>query len=169
MKLLPALAFACLLGRASAQPLSPADVAAPNMLSPGTTSAAAVPAVSTADAASLVQNSETLLDQRDGQDALADAEAAVQAGGGADAYAARAEARIALNRADEGLIDYAEAARRDPGRYQKKYEALKARLEPNGEKGKSAKSHTPGGIALIFVKLLAAAGVILLIVGLRLL
>ncbi|HXT02188.1 MAG TPA: hypothetical protein VN915_16060 [Elusimicrobiota bacterium] len=147
MKLLPALAVLASLGRAAAaQP--------------------AGPAISTADAQSLTQNARTLLDARDAEHALADAEAAVQAGGGADAYAARAQAKIALNRPDAGLIDYAEAARRDPARYGAKYRALQAQLQPKTDKaGQKAAVGGVAGISIFFIIGLACAGVALLIFG----
>lgn len=149
MKLLAALAFAGLLGRAAAQTPPP-----------GVSTAAA------AEAETLTQNSQVLLDARDRKTALADAEAAVSAGGGADAYAARAEAKLALSRPDDALIDYAEAARRDPARYGEKYRALLAQLQPKRGESKNAAARGVAGISMKIVLGLAAAGVALIVFGL---
>ena len=159
MMLLPALALACLAGRAAAQP---------QPLAPGATA----PAVSTAaasEAATLTQNSKTLLDVRDSKSALDDADAAVRAGGGADAYAARAEAKLAVSRPDDALIDYAEAARRAPARYEAKNRALQARIEPNASLDKPRKNAAARGVAGISIVVLlglAGAGVALVVFGL---
>lgn len=170
MRLPPALAFLCLFARASAQPLGPASIAQPVDLATGTTTdASAVPAASTAEAETLTQNSRTLLDAQDRKTALSQAEAAVQAGGGADAYAARADAELALGQTDGSLLDYAEAARRDPARYAKKYRELLARLRPHGEKSELARGRTPGGRTMIFIRVMGAAGVLLLVVAVLLL
>ena len=148
MKLLAALALAAFLGRAAAQPIGPA--------------------ISTADAQSLTQDARTLLDTRDRKDALADAEAAVQAGGGADAYAARAEAKLALNRPDDALLDYAEAARRDPARFDAKYRSLQARFQPQAAPDKAKKAALSGvaGVSIRFILGLGAAGFALVAFGL---
>jgi hypothetical protein len=105
---------------------------------------------------------------RDRKAALADAEAAVQAGGGADAFAARAEAKLALSRPDDALIDYAEAARRDPARYGKRYQDLLARLQPRQEtgKGKNAASSGVAGVSIVFIVALGGAGAALVLFGL---
>ncbi len=56
--------------------------------------------------------------------ALREAETAVRRGGAADAYAARGDAKRALGRPfEEFIVDYAEAARRDP-QYNEKYQGL---------------------------------------------
>lgn len=62
------------------------------------------------------------LQLRDPAKELRDAENAVRHGGGADAYAARGDAKRSLGRSFEDYIkDYAEAARQDPKKYGEKF------------------------------------------------
>jgi hypothetical protein len=76
-----------------------------------------------------LDSSKIRLDAQDAAGALADAEIALQKGGGADAYAARADAKRALGRpVDEAIADYAEAAKLDP-RYIEKWKGLIAQKE----------------------------------------
>jgi hypothetical protein len=155
MRLLAALAVVVWSVRASAQPAT------------GSTVPAAVPALSTGPADTLAQNSGRLLDAQDKKTALNQAEAAVQAGGGPEAYAARADAELALSKPDDALIDYAEAARRDPGRYGAKYAALKDRLQPKTDK--RAKRAALGGVAGVSIGAilgLAGGGAFLIVFGL---
>jgi hypothetical protein len=64
------------------------------------------------------------LQVQDTQGALKDAEAAVANGGGADAYAALADAKFAVGRPiDEVIAEYAEAMKLDP-KYAVKYKGL---------------------------------------------
>ena len=99
----PAASTATLLSGSTVQPLTP---------TPGS-----------------VESSKIRLDSQDAAGALADAEAALAHGGGADAYAARADAKRALGRPlAEALADYAEAAKLDP-RYIEKYNGLIAQQE----------------------------------------
>lgn len=158
MRLLAALALVGLCASASAQPAG---------LSAGTTTTLSVPASSTGPADTLAQNSGRLLDAQDKKDALSQAEAAVNAGGGAEAYAARADAEAALGRADDALIDYEEAARRDPKRYGAKYETLKDRLHPKTDK--NADKAALGGVAGVSIGMiltLGGAGAALIVFGL---
>lgn len=119
-----------------------------------------------ADASSLTQNARTLLNADDLQTALATAEAAVAAGGGAAAYAARAEAKRALGRpAAEVIEDYAEAARLDP-RYAEKYQGIIAQLRSRALPVKSKDGAAgAGGITMAFVGGLALTGLLLLAIS----
>lgn len=65
------------------------------------------------------------LQLRDPRQELRKAEDAVKRGGGADAYAARADAKRSLGRPfQEYIVDYAEAARRDPKKYGEKFRGV---------------------------------------------
>jgi hypothetical protein len=124
--------------------------------------------IQAADPATLTQDAKTLLGAEQLRSALADAEAAVAAGGGADALAARAEAKLALGRPlAEALQDYEAAARLDP-RYGEKYQGLLAQLksETSPDRPKDRKRSGAGGIGMGVVGGLAAAGVLLLAFGL---
>jgi hypothetical protein len=109
-----------------------------------------------------LDSSKIRLDAHDAAGALNDAEIALTKGGGADAYAARADAKRALGRpADEAIADYAEAAKLDP-RYLEKWKGLIAQkeseLHPNlkGTGGKGLNGVPIAGIAAA-----AIAGVLL--------
>ena len=76
-----------------------------------------------------LDSSKIRLGAQDAAGALRDAEMALQKGGGADAYAARADAKRALGRpVDEAIADYAEAAKLDP-RYIEKWKGLIAQKQ----------------------------------------
>jgi tetratricopeptide (TPR) repeat protein len=76
-----------------------------------------------------LESSKIRLAAHDLPGALQDAEIALSKGGGADAYAARADAKRALGRpVDEAIADYAEAAKLDP-RYLEKWKGLIAQKE----------------------------------------
>jgi len=65
------------------------------------------------------------LQLRDPAQELKTAEEAVAKGGGADAYAARADAKRSLGRPfQEYVVDYAEAARQDPKKYGEKFRGI---------------------------------------------
>ncbi|MFI5348146.1 MAG: hypothetical protein ACHQ2Z_01260 [Elusimicrobiota bacterium] len=125
-------------------------------------------AVDTApDAATLTSNARYLLDVDELKAALADAEAAVAAGGGADAFAARAEAKRALGRPlSDAIADYAEAARLDP-RYGEKHRGLVEQLQSESRlvKTKELGEAGAGGVSMNFVRGLGAAGVLLIAIG----
>lgn len=162
MNVLAALALIGSLARAAAAPLDAGTTVPAQALGAGTTAPASV-----ADAATLAQNAKTLLDAGDLKTALADAEAAVAAGGGAEAFARRAEAKLALGRPlDEALSDYAEAARLDP-RYEEKYRGILDQFQSESRRGKpkDARNEGAGGVSMLFVLGLAAAGLVLLVCG----
>ena len=109
-------------------------LAAPSSAAPDTLP----PAPSTATAA----YTKILLDAQDLDGALKTAEAAVAATGGAEAYAARADAKFALGRPiDEVIADYAEAAKRD-AQYMVKYKGLIAQRD--SERDRRSKLQTGG-------------------------
>jgi len=65
------------------------------------------------------------LQLRDPAQELSQAENAVAKGGGADAYAARADAKRSLGRPfQDYVVDYAEAARLDPKKYAEKFQGI---------------------------------------------
>jgi hypothetical protein len=109
-----------------------------------------------------VMSARARLKNDDLRGALADAEKAVAAGGGAKAYAARADAKRALGfPPDEAIADYAVAARVDAF-YAERYEGLVAQhARPAG-----LPRHDPDlGVAdvpLAVVKALGAAGLFLI-------
>ncbi|HXT01431.1 MAG TPA: hypothetical protein VN915_12195 [Elusimicrobiota bacterium] len=70
------------------------------------------------------------LELRDPAKDLQAAEEAIARGGGADAYAARADAKRSLGRPfQEYIVDYAEAARRDPKKYGEKFRGIMEQQE----------------------------------------
>ncbi|MFI5363208.1 MAG: hypothetical protein ACHQ49_14675 [Elusimicrobiota bacterium] len=122
------------------------------------------PAASTATAA----YTKILLDAQELDDALKTAEAAVAAAGGAEAYAARADAKFALGRPiDEVIADYAEAAKRD-ARFMVKYKGLIAQRD--SEKNRRSQLQTGGrtvgaganGLAMLLA--LSAIGCLLFVI-----
>ena len=92
-----------------------------------------------------VEHAKALLDAQDPEGALKDAESAVARGGDAEAYAARADAKFALGRSmDEVIEDYARAAMLD-ARYEEKYNGLVAQRESEkNRRGKSRREIAPG-------------------------
>jgi hypothetical protein len=128
-----------------------------------------VPAVSTASAISpgvgFLESSKIRLDAHDAAGALADAETALARHGGADAYAARADAKRALGRpSQEVLADYAQAAKMDP-RYIEKYQGLVEQQKSEEDPEKSSKSRGVNGIPIVYLMITGAAGAVLLAVG----
>ncbi len=83
---------------------------------------------------------------------------ALAKGGGADAYAARADAKRALGRPiDEAIADYAQAAKLDP-RYIEKWKGLIAQKE--SEQHPDSKSHAGSkGLNGVPISEIAAAGI----------
>jgi len=106
-----------------------------------------------------LDSSKIRLDAHDVPGALADAELVVAKGGGADAFAARADAKRALGRPmDEVLADYAQAAKLDP-RYLEKYNGLIAQIESEKHPKAGKGSAGLGGVPIGFVALGGAIGV----------
>jgi hypothetical protein len=120
-----------------------------------------------------VDSSKAHLDAQDPAGALRDAETAVARGGGADAYAARADAKRALGRpVAEAAADYAQAAKLDP-RYAAKYEGLleQARSEANPQTNpkKAGREQGTGINHLALVLALVMLGVLVFAAALALL
>ena len=139
--LLASPSFAASTGTAAAQPATPP---------PGT-----------------LDSSKIRLDAQDAAGALADAETALAHGGGADAFAARADAKRALGRSmDEVIADYAAAAELDP-RYIEKYKGLIAQKESEEHPSAKAKSGGTGkgvnGLPIAEVLGTAAVGGLLIV------
>ena len=110
--------------------------------------AACSPAAAQSPKDGTVDGSKIRLDAQDPAGALRDAETAVARGGGADAYAARADAKRALGRpVAEAAADYAQAAKLDP-RYTAKYQGIleQARSEahPQTDPKKAGKTQGSG-------------------------
>jgi hypothetical protein len=100
-----------------ARPAAAASQAPPVAASSAPAQAAALPA-------GTLERSKLRLEAHDPAGALADAEAAVAKTHGADEYAARGAAKLALGRPmDEAIADYEEASKLDP-RYIEKYKGL---------------------------------------------
>ena len=117
-----------------------------------------------------LDSSKIRLESQDAAGALRDAEIALQHGGGADAYAARGDAKRALGRpVEEAIADYAEAAKLDP-RYIEKYKGLIAQkqsgthpdTENTGGKGLN-------GVPIAEIAAAAIVGIVLLLAALKLL
>lgn len=89
-----------------------------------------------------VAGSQYQLQHNNPAGAFADAQAAVARDGSADAYAARAEADLALGRFSDSLADYSKASQLDP-RYLEKYTGLltqeESELNPNSKLQKGGK------------------------------
>jgi hypothetical protein len=104
-----------------------------------------------------LESSKVRLDAQDAAGALADAETALAHGGGADAYAARADAKRALGRpVEEVIADYAEAAKLNPS-YIEKYQGLIAQENSEEHPGKKPRGTGPKGVPL--AGLLAAVSI----------
>lgn len=135
----------------------------------------APPAQPQTPASGTVDSSKIRLEAQDPAGALRDAETAVARGGGADAYAARADAKRALGRPiAEVAADYAEAAKLDP-RYMAKYQGLleQARSEANpqtlsrkaGKQQRSGVNHLALVIAVVLLAGLAFVAFLVLVRG----
>lgn len=106
-----------------------------------------------------VASSKVRLAAEDASGALRDAELAVERGGGADAYAARADAKRALGRPyDDYIADYAQAAKLDP-RYEDKYEGVVEQMRSERSPAKSAGGFLVENDANILAKILGAVAV----------
>ncbi|MDE2141439.1 MAG: hypothetical protein KGL74_02215 [Elusimicrobia bacterium] len=139
----------CLLGLPCAAAAGPHRVSTTTV---ATSTAAPTPTPGTLD------SSKIRLDAHDAKGALADAELVLAKGGGADAYAARADAKRALGQPmDSVLADYALAAKLDP-RYIEKYQGLIAQSESE-KNPKTAKGGTGlGGVPVGFIALSILVG-----------
>ncbi|MFI5363209.1 MAG: hypothetical protein ACHQ49_14680 [Elusimicrobiota bacterium] len=117
-----------------------------------------------------LESSKIRLDSQDAAGALRDAETNLQNGGGADAYAARADAKRALGRPiEEAIADYAEAAKLDP-RYIEKWKGLIAQKQSETHpdlKGQGGKGLN--GVPIGEIGTAAVVGVLLLIASVKLL
>ncbi|MFI5346669.1 MAG: hypothetical protein ACHQ51_09880 [Elusimicrobiota bacterium] len=136
--------LACLLGMPCAAASTPPSVPT------STSTPVPTPPPGTLD------SSKIRLDAHDVTGALADAELVVAKGGGADAYAARADAKRAQGQPmDAVLADYAEAAKLDP-RYIEKYQGLIAQIESEKHPKKAKGGTGLGGVPVGFI----AAGIL---------
>jgi hypothetical protein len=143
---------------------------APAQTPPPAASSAPAPAASTGPAtgpaAVLIKNSKTRLQADDVQGALRDAEAAVAAGGGADAFAQRAEAKLASGRPiAEAVDDYEQAAKLD-GRYAPQYAGLVDQMNTGLHPNARPKSREAGALLSTRVLMgMTVGGLILVVVG----
>ena len=129
--------------------------AAPQPPAVKTSTANPVPALSTGS----LDSSKIRLDAHDVTGALADAESVIANGGGADAYAARADARRALGQPMDGVLaDYAEAAKLDP-RYIEKYQGLIAQIDSEKNPQKTKGGTGLGGVPVFVIGLGILAGI----------
>jgi hypothetical protein len=117
-----------------------------------------------------LDSSKIRLGAQDAAGALRDAETNLQHGGGADAYAARGDAKRALGRpVDEAIADYAEAAKLDP-RYIEKWKGLIAQKQSEAHpdlKGTGGKGLN--GVPIAEIATAAVVGVMLLVAAVKLL
>ena len=144
--------------------MAPSSRAAPNppVAASSGPAVSSTPVQAAALASGTAESSKIRLDAQDAAGALADAETAVANGGGADAYAARADAKRALGRPMEAVIaDYAEAANRDP-RYIEKYKGLIVQSDsatnPDSSSKKKAIRNWANVIALIIIAFVLLRG-----------
>ena len=115
-----------------------------------------------------LDSSKIRLDAHDVTGALADAEAVLAKGGGADAYIARADAKRALGRPmEEVLADYSQAAKLDP-RYLEKYNGLITQIESEKHPQKTTGGSGLGGVPVGFVLLGMVVGIICITGGVML-
>jgi hypothetical protein len=141
----------------------------------------AAPAFAAAQTAPVVQtpspapgsldSAKIRLDAQDAAGALRDAEIALAKGGGADAYAARADAKRALGRpVDEAIADYAEAAKLDP-RYIEKYKGLIAQKESEARPNRNSIAGGTGlnGVPISEIATAGIAGVMLIVAAVMML
>ena len=104
-----------------------------------------------------VESSKIRLDAYDVSGALADAELVIAEGGGADAFAARADAHRAQGAPfEEVLADYAQAAKLDP-RYIEKYNGLIAQRESERNPKRIKGGTGLNGVPVSFIAVIAAA------------
>jgi hypothetical protein len=109
-----------------------------------------------------VESSKIRLDAQDIPGALADAQTVIAEGGGADAYAARADAHRAEGAPfEQVLADYAEAAKLDP-RYLDKYNGLIAQRESERHPQKTKGGRGLNGVPVSFIALVVGASVLCL-------
>jgi tetratricopeptide (TPR) repeat protein len=110
-----------------------------------------------------LDSSKIRLDAQDAPGALADAEIALSKGGGADAYAARGDAKRALGRpVDEAIADYAEAAKLDP-RYIERWKGLIAQKASEAHPDlKTGASKGLNGVPVATIATAAIVGVMLI-------
>jgi hypothetical protein len=110
-----------------------------------------------------LESSKIRLGAQDVPGALRDAEIALSKGGGADAYAARADAKRALGRpVDEAIADYGEAAKLDP-RYLEKWKGLIAQKESEARPvTRGAGGKGLNGVPIAWIGAAAIAGILLL-------
>jgi hypothetical protein len=109
-----------------------------------------------------VESSKIRLDAQDIPGALADAQTVIAEGGGADAYAARADARRAEGGPyEQVLADYAEAAKLDP-RYIDKYNGLIAQRDSELHRPKIKGGRGLNGVPVTFIALVAGASALCL-------
>ena len=156
-------------------------LASPSLAAPPPAPAAVAASTPTAASTTTVQpsspppgsldSSKIRLDSQDAAGALRDAELALAHGGGADAYIARGDAKRALGRPiQEVLDDYAAASKLDP-RYIEKYQGLIAQTE--SEKHPDSRSRQWGtgfnGLPVAELGVAAAAGGLLIAVAVMML
>jgi tetratricopeptide (TPR) repeat protein len=113
-------------------------------------------------------SSKIRLDAQDAAGALRDAETALNNGGGADAYAARGDAKRALGRPlDQVIADYAEAAKLDP-RYIEKYKGLIAQQQSESNPKATAGGKGLNGVPVSVMATAVVVGVMLLVAAVKL-
>lgn len=127
---------------------------------------ATAPAPAASPAAALAASARARLAADDLAGALADAEAAVAAGGGAEAYAVRGEAKRALGRPIAGVLDdYAEAARLDR-RYAPAYQGFLAQRDSNARPDRKSDRQTgAAGVPSSVFGVLGGVGVLFVMIG----
>ena len=142
----------------SVPPAVPID---PSALSTG--AAANTPPPAPTPPAGSLESSKIRLDAHDVPGALADAQSVISKGGGADAYAARADAHRAQGRPfQEVLADYAEAAKLDP-RYIEKYRGLIAQQASEEHPDTQKSGRGLNGVPMGFIAAVGAAGSLLIV------
>ncbi len=107
-----------------------------------------------------LDSSKIRIDAHDVSGALADAQLVISKGGGAEAYAARADAlRAEGGHFDEVLADYARAAKLDP-RYIEKYQGLIAQRDSEEHPQKSQGDKGLNGVPVSFIASVGAASLL---------
>lgn len=118
---------------------------------PVSASTAAAPTPVPTPAPGSVESSQIRLEAGDAAGALADAELVIAKGGGAEAFAARADAKRALGRPyEEVLADYALAAKLDP-RHIVKYDGFMAQRESEIHPTAKRKATGLNGVPMRFI------------------
>lgn len=115
-------------------------LARPSLAAPSTAPVAgsSAPVQAPALPAGSLESARIRLNAQDAAGALADAQAAVDKTHGADAYAARADAMLALGRSmDEVIADYEQASKLDP-RYLERYKGLIVQRDSERNAGSKA-------------------------------